>query len=54
MIGIFALERLNNFVAKLLITWLANSPLFAAIFALFLSLSSTNLLKQRSGAWMHR
>jgi hypothetical protein len=41
MIGIFALEKSNNFVENL-----TNSTLFVAIFALFLNLSSTNLLKQ--------
>jgi hypothetical protein len=41
MIGIFALEKSNNFVENL-----ANSSLFAAVFALLLDPSSTNLLKQ--------
>jgi len=41
MIGIFALEKSNNFVENL-----TNSTLFVVIFALFLNISSTNLLKQ--------
>jgi len=41
MSGISALEELNNFVE-----YLTNSLLFAAIFALFLSPSNTDLLKQ--------
>jgi len=42
-IGIFALERPNNFVENL-----ADSLLLAAISALFLNLSSANLLNPES------